>query len=289
MTISAKAIAHSRPSWADGASHDLFTLELKYPRFIHSEFLTHRMFSRNASSSRAIPVQRVVEAVAHDPVAPVYWGANRPGMQAREELHPAEQERALAEWRAARIDVLDHVFRLNDMGVHKQVINRLLEPWSHITVVVTATEWSNFFALRDHPDAQPEIQALARAMRAAMQESEPVVLEAGEWHLPYCVTGPGPTMDERLASSVAGCARVSYGRHDGGQRSIAEDIRLASRLQESGHWSPFEHQATPMQEPEWDGHRGGWEAGVTHMDWGDRFWSGNLRGWVQYRQLVMPS
>lgn len=284
MTITAKVIAHSRPNWADGASHDLFTLELKYPRFLHSEFMTHRVFSRNASSSRAVPVPRVVDAVAHDPVIPAYWGVNRPGMQAREELHPAEQEWALTEWRAARIDVLDHVFRLNDMGVHKQLVNRLLEPWSHITVLVTATEWDNFFALRDHPDAQPEIQALARAMRAAMQGSEPVVLEPGAWHLPYALVGDMP-LGHRIYTSVAGCARVSYGTHDGANRTVEADMSRAQQLHKSGHWSPFEHQATPMAAPE-----GGtqWETGVTHMDRRGRYWSGNFRGWVQHRQLAMP-
>ena len=63
------------------------TFQLKYPRFIHSEVMTHRVFSRNASSSRAIPVKKMIEQVRNNPAMPIHWGANQSGMQAKNELN----------------------------------------------------------------------------------------------------------------------------------------------------------------------------------------------------------
>lgn len=258
----------------------LTTMELRYPRFIHSELMTHRVFSRNAASSRAIPVARMLAQVTDDPALPVHWGADRPGMQAREELDGPARASALSCWLAARDQAVERVRELLALGLHKQVANRLLEPWQWIVTLVTATDWDNFYALRDHPDAQPEMQGLAAAMLAAHNGSVPAVVELGGWHLPYvaqaneldarAVYAAHQAFPDRtamacgLACSVARCARVSILRHDGQAPDPEADVRLHDRLLAAGHMSPFEHQATPQNPPL------------------ER--SGNLLGWNQYRK-----
>lgn len=265
----------------------LVTMELNYPRFIHSEFMTHRMFSRNASSSRAIPVEKVLEQVRNYPAMPTHWGKNQPGMQAREEIF-FRKEAAKAQWEElAKIASEGAEFLHSDFNLHKQIVNRVLEPFQWIKVIVTATEWDNFFKLRDHPDAQPEIAFLAAEMRRAMEESTPAELEPGEWHLPY--TGWNRNKYSKggdeisIKCSVARCARVSYNNHDNSNPDIAKDINLADKLLASGHMSPFEHVATPIRQDSFNVHA---EAGITHIDRYDNLWSGNLRGWIQYRQLL---
>lgn len=292
MTISAKVIAHSRPSWATDGSNDLFSLELTYPRFIHAEFMTHRVFSRNASSSRAIPFRRVADSVIDNPAVPIHWGANQAGMQAAVEIDFTAHDDARRLWFFARSDAINWAGRMHDLGIHKQVVNRIIEPWAHITVIVSGTEWDNFFALRDHAAAQPEIQALTREIRAAMAESIPTVLKPGEWHTPYALQSDYDdflTAAHREVTSVAGCARVSYKNHDSTARTLEKDQALHDELLVAGHMSPFEHQATPMDlEREWDllSEESLWPPGWTHVDRNGQYWSGNLRGWVQYRQVV---
>lgn len=158
MTISAKIVADS----ISPAGGRLVTMELCYPRFIHSEFLTHRMFSRNASSSRAIPVEKMLQQVQENPAMPVHWGKNQPGMQAREEIFPNTGKDL---WKIYAKQTAKNAEELNLIGYHKQVVNRLLEPFQYIKVIVTATEWDNFFKLRLHEDAQPEMYELARCMK----------------------------------------------------------------------------------------------------------------------------
>jgi hypothetical protein len=232
VSITAKVIADSI---ADGCPR-LITLQLRYPRFIHSEFMTHRAFSRNASSSRAIPVERLIQDVIDDPAMPVYWGANKPGMQAGEEIGSQEYG-----WLVSRDSAVNCARYLANTGLHKQIVNRTLEPFAHINVLVTATEWDNFFSLRDHPDAQPEIAALARAMREAMDGSEPLELIEGEWHTPYCA----PDGDRRV--SAARCASVSYKTVDGKPMTDERALAIYDKLAGSDpiHASPFEHIARP--------------------------------------------
>jgi len=283
MTISAKVIAHSRPYWAADDAHDLYTMELTYPRFIHSEFMTHRLFSRNASSSRAIPVHRLIDEIYDNPALPVFWGSNKPGMQAGAELVGGDKDSAIVYWHAALSSARDYTKYLLGCNLHKQLANRIMEPWAHIHVVVTATEWDNFFALRVHPDAQPEIRELAQQIRRAQYNSDPVLLRPGEWHTPYA--HPATAGDAALRTSVAGCARVSYNTHDGSERAIHKDCQLYTRLLESQHLSPFEHQGTPMLFYQSGAEE--WESGVTHMDRQRMLWSGNFKGWIQYRQTVV--
>ena len=221
------------------------TLQLRYWRAIHAEFMAHRIFSRNASSSRAIPVRKVLAQVWHDPAGPGHWGVNQAGMQARGELTGWRLTAAQALWRAAGRAMCGAAWAAMKLGLHKQVANRLLEPWQFISVVVTATEWENFLALRDRPDAQPEICTLAQEIRVAMAASAPVELQWGDWHLPYVRRAARSP----LSSSVARCARVSYLTHDGRETSELEDLALCARLKDANppHMSPFEHQAQAVQ------------------------------------------
>jgi hypothetical protein len=246
------------------------------------------MFSRNASSSRAIPISKMIEQVEDDPAMPIHWGLNKPGMQAGEET--ADLDAAKESWLHARIMAVEVAAELADNNIHKQVSNRLLEPFQFISVVVTATEWENFFKLRLHPDAQPEIQELARVMKESMSLVEPEVLDSG-WHLPYVDVrdfvkehSGGNTIDYESAKlcSVARCARVSYLNHDQSDPSIEKDISLAKMLLKSGHMSPFEHQATPFP----DGYDWLDIRGLTHIDRNMDHWSGNFKNWIQLRQTL---
>lgn len=270
-TISAQVLADSLGTMGNR----LTTLQLRYPRFIHAEFMTHRAFSRNASSSRAIPVERLIQDCINDTAMPKYWGKNQKGMQAGEEIdepvapYYAQDDSDIGTkeqaWNSARDVAIISAQNFTAAGYHKQIVNRLLEPFTHINVVVSATEWDNFFELRDHPDAEPHIQELARAIKDAMRASKPKQLRDGEWHLPYItdkdwaqypqdVMGPsgredGFTYDEALSAlikvSTARSARVSYLTHEGHESWHSQDIELHDRLVGSKplHASPAEHQA----------------------------------------------
>jgi thymidylate synthase ThyX len=346
MTITAKIICDS----ISEAGVRLTTMQLRYPRFIHAEELTHRILSstpeeivvqqiadgvmydrnlsRNASSSRAIPVERLIKDVMEDTAMPLFWGKNQPGMQAREECDagvlggynpyqnyhgayslPFNISREEA-WKKARDEAVKWAKRFYEAGYHKQIVNRLLEPFCHINVVVTATEWSNFFELRDHSDAQPEIMVLAQAMKKAMAESTPNLLKDGEWHLPYIseqdrkdilMTIPFPCFDDgkvitkvddrgviiereyvkkAIKCSVARCARVSYLTHDAKPPVIAKDIDLYDKLivSKPAHASPCEHQATP------DFKGKGFSMNVGK--WMNLRDHGNFIGWRQHRKMI---
>lgn len=240
------------------------TLELVYPRFIHSEFLTHRAFSRNASSSRATPVERMIREVEENPVVPAVWKRNISGMAGGEPLPPLTQEHASCEWEWAWKNAAASARELAKLGVAKEHVNRLLEPFSRIRTLVTATEWDNFFALRlDEVHVQPEMYDLALAMKQAMDASIP---RERQFHLPYIdmddVAWPGLNTVKR---SVARCARVSYLTHEGREPNDDADLRLAERLLKSGHMSPFEHQARAY-DPE-------------------QFLA-NFKGWASYRHQI---
>lgn len=265
MACSAKVVADST------ALHRvrLTSLQLRYWRAIHAEFMTHRVFSRNASSSRAIPVKKVLSQVWNDPAGPVHWGLNQPGMQAKAELKGWRNKAARFLWRAAGKVACVFAWSLMHIGLHKQVANRLLEPWQYINVLVTSTEWDNFFELRCHEDAQPEIQELAFAIRAAMDASQPKYLGKGEWHMPYITDDEWETnADATLVKvSTARNARTSYLTHDGKPSALVEDVKLHDKLvvAEPLHASPAEHPATPMDTDEF---------------------CRNYRGWRQYRDFL---
>lgn len=220
----------------------LTTFELTYPRCIHSEFMTHRVFSRNSSSSRAIPVQKMIDDVLRDPFIPLSWGSNKKGMQAGDQLPYDVRCECIEEWLKARDQAVETASLLSAKGLHKQVVNRLLEPWMWITVICTSSKYENFFKLRCHEAAEPHIQQLAYMMRDAYENSKPEFLREGEWHLPFIDGKIHVPYDDFVKKSVARCARGSYLQQHGSY-AMADDIALHDRLSESGHWSPFEHQA----------------------------------------------
>lgn len=226
----------------------LTTWELTYPRFVHAELMTHRLFSRNSASSRAIPIEKMIERVQTDPAMPVYWGKNQTGMQAATELSGQEKRQAVMRWLDARDAAVRYARDLQLIGAHKQIANRLIEPWMWITVILSATEFANWFHLRDHKDAQPEIREVAARMNALYKSDEPTRVEIGEWHLPLTGFAGDETLplNDLIRVSVGRCARVSYLTHQG-TRDTEADIRLCDRLASSGHWSPFEHVAEAMR------------------------------------------
>lgn len=306
MEISAKIIAHSKSS-VNGK--EIVTFELEYPRFIHGELMTHRLFSRNAASSRAIPVAKVIEAVRSAPACPVHWGKNQPGMQAKEQLSGVNKIDVMGEWQLAAMNAADSAQFMADEGAHKQIVNRILEPFQMMKTVLTATEFDNFFWLRKHPDSQPEINLLAEKMWESLKESEPQTLLPGMWHLPYVDTmllndedgnlcqqvyfcrHEGKTMETSLecalAISASCCAQVSYRKLDD---SLEKAKDIFGKLIESKpcHASPTEHQATPMAYPEVIDSTYVFSAGdgVTHADMSGNYWSGNFKSWIQHRQLI---
>lgn len=281
------------------------TFEIEYPRIIHSELMTHKMLSKNAASSRAIPIAKTIEAVRNSPAMPVHWGKNQAGMQASVEVtNPSEAEWY---WIQAAKSAADRAEILDSLGLHKQVVNRILEPYVFMKTVITGTEWDNFYYLRDHADADPTIAELARVMKKASEAYEGQVLMAGEWHFAYVDTDvgfgsatyhiDGEMLDLETAKKVdaACCAQVSFRKLD---TSIEKALSIYERLAgaEPIHASPFEHAATPMKESGSESHSepvvnmaylpDTWEEGITHMDKNGALWSANLKGFIQHRKLI---
>jgi len=296
---------------------NLYTFVLTYPRMILAEVNTHRMLSRNAASSRAIPAKKQRKQVLDDPFVPVRVGQNQKGMQAGAELRGWNRFIVENTWKVARYPNVLASWILEKMGAHKQAANRIIEPWTYTQQVMTCTDLKNFFKLRNHPDAEPHFQIIAKQMQAQVEYVDRLFgaisfeqgdavdrrldrvnpslgvftvqsLRPGEWHMPFVDT---PEIAELIKDkqtvnadasvtatytigdidwrdlkqvSTARCARVSYFLPENGQRSDAgRDIQLCGRLSGSGHWSPFEHVATPTETADY---------------------IGNFRSWKQYRK-----
>lgn len=280
------------------------------------ELLTHRMLSKNCSSSRAIPIEKMLGYIENNMAVPVYLGRNKSGMQAVEEIE--DKEPALRFWKNSFVGVKSTVNLLTKLGLHKQIANRLTEPYQMMKVVVTATEWDNFFNLRIDKDAQPELVMLADKMFNAMQGSTPKTLKAGQWHLPYVdsiESDEKPIVSSRdndqyyfltdnngnnlgeiyledaIKISVASCAAISYRTEN---MTLAKADKIFDMLinAETLHSSPFEHVATPINNMFTSGgiknttNPVTWEKGITHMCKDGKLCSGNFTGWIQYRHLL---
>lgn len=209
--------------------HRITTLEATYPRVVHAQLLTHRCFSRNSQSSRAVPCNKAAALPVYVPIV----AGNKRGMVAGEKLSPELQAEFDRDARHLREQAARFVADWSSF-IHKQWLNRYLEPWSFITTVITATDWDGFFHLRCADDAQPEMMELACAMRDSLAASRPVPRRK---HRPY---------HDAIVSSVAACARVSYLNHDG-THDVFRDAELFGRLRDSGHASPFEHVANACE------------------------------------------
>lgn len=256
----------------------LYTFILTFPRIILAEVNTHRMLSRNTASSRAVPSKKLRQRVLHDPFVPISIGANKRGMQAGEELAGWRRMAAVSIWKGARYPAALAQYALERLGAHKQVSNRLVEPWLWTEQLVTATDLTNLFKLRINAAAEPHFQELAKQMQAGLQSVRMQPISQGDWHLPfidwddrreieaYALMHRDTTEISVLKKvSAARCARVSYYLNSApnSKPSIEDDLKLAASLSNSGHWSPFEHQATPMRHTAY---------------------AGNLLSWTQYRK-----
>lgn len=288
--ISAKVI---QDSTCNGVR--LTTMELEYPRFIHSEFMTHRMLSKNAASSRAIPVKKMIQGIRDNTATPVFWGKNEAGMQANEEVENIDE--AKIAWKIASKDAIQSSINLHDnKGLHKQISNRVTEAFQMMKIVVSGTEWNNLLWLRDHEDAQPEFAELASLIGMSLKLSTPLALMPGELHVPYVTrtksvlgsinySTPGIlylSKDDALTISVSCCAQVSYRKSDD---SLEKALQLCARLLGAAggrvHASPFEHQAWGMNPKLRE-----FGLGTTHVDVKGMMWSGNFKGWIQHRQTI---
>jgi len=306
--ITAKIVADS----ISESGKRITTFELEYPRWILAELNTHRQFSRNSMSSRAIPVNKQIQQIIENPATPVFWGLNQSGMSAKEEHSNIDAckgaWKAIAEGYAAFADVL------KEQNLHKQIVNRLLEPFQRMKTVLTATEFDNFFKLRLAPDAQPEIQELARCMKEVMNKNTPEVLKEGEWHTPYVnhwrddtdnimyglYIDKGQdhypikwlTTEEALSVSTSCCAQVSYRSIDNSYDKAMDVYTKLGLNTEHSHLSPAEHQGTPIVLGNDCGYPT-YPKGVTAIEPSKdifsntgKVWSGNFDGWIQHRQLI---
>lgn len=297
----------------------IWTVRFRYPRPIHGEIMTHRRFGRNARSSRAVPVKTMLNEVRSIPYVPWHWGKNQRGMQADEECNTPiymmdweNQQMELSReeaWLHARDVAADMAEAFMNSGYHKQNPNRLLEPFSWMDTLITTTDFDNFLWLRDHKDAEPHLQDLARLLKQALDNCVYQNLEPGEWHLPYVTPtdiqnvlvrpsvedeamfdATGLTGDELLRCiSAARCARISYKPFDG-DPSYERELERYNMLVTSDrvHASPLEHQAKPdslftvststlIRDEVVGGSETRWREPQLH---------GNLEGWIQARKLI---
>lgn len=319
MTIRAEIVEDSVAQHEFGDR--LTSFSLYYPRYILAELNTHRVFSRSSASSRAIPTKTMIERIVKDTARPVSWGKNQRGMQAGEELDTylklpeyvnfervdqwngqvfhklpeghyrkvdVEMSREHA-WDIARDNAITVATAFDAAGYHKQVVNRILEPFTHVATIVTATEWDNWFELRSHKDADPTAKALSDAMLEAYEASKPRVLKVGQWHLPWIKPEERDQYPVTALKkmSTARSARVSYFNHDGTNPNVAKDLSLYDDLVGARplHASPAEHQGTPDEFLGID---------VLKDDFGsydkvrykNERMHGNFKGFIQHRKIL---
>jgi thymidylate synthase ThyX len=234
----------------------LTTIEAKYPRVVHAELMTHRVFSRNAASSRAIPVSKMIEEVRNDPYIPRAFGLKQKGMQPKKFVTDGEMYQVYKSWWVASMqNALRQAEAGADLGLHKQIVNRILEPYQYMTTIVSATDWDNFIKLRTETDdngnpmADIPIYDLALQIKTALDTHQPTFMDYGQWHIPFA---GGEGWDElsatdQLRVAVARCARVSYKTHSG-ETDVNKDLALYKSLSENSHLSPMEHVATTTED-----------------------------------------
>jgi hypothetical protein len=255
------------------------------------------MLSKNSASSRAIPVTKMLDMVVNLPYIPSKWGLNKAGMQSTVFADEETSKAAALDWEECRDWCVTSARKLLDKNIHKQWTNRLLETFMWHTVLITGTDWWNFFHLRNNPQAHPDIQKSAELMQTLYETNKPWKLNYGEWHMPLM-----PDLDamcdmhvmDKVKISIGRCARVSYLTHDG-VRDLRKDVELHDQLLKSGHMSPFEHVARPMTPLE----RNLFKRPVvvptndnSEMPWRidnarNTYYLGNLNGWVAARKLIV--
>lgn len=264
----------------------LTSLVLKFPRTVLAEFNTHRVFSRNSASSRARSVKATIKEVIENPYIPL-WTINKAGMSGhwaspRVEAEATEvylagrdaavrtalallvgsdriegfgrDDKEIASRYSEVVDYYyDHMYSGTgaepDFGlsVHKQVLNRVLEPYMFHEVIVTSSYFDNFLKLRDHNEADPAIWGVSHLLGEAIAHSEPTISEI---HAPFSsnlektlILGqPWPVARPHLIKSAMESAQISYNDKSRAIKSTATAERGESLLT-AGHLSPFEHVA----------------------------------------------
>ena len=284
------------------SGEEIVTFLIDFPRFILAEVNTHRNFSRNGASSRAIPVAKSIEAIQNHSYMPIHFGQNKAWMTADNEVDKTTKATAKCAWDFAARNAIESAKTLNNLGIHKQVTNRVLEPFSYMRMVVTATEWDNFFWLRLHEDADPHINELARVMLFALQESVPTALQHGDYHVPFFGNGYwtpeiearyGVTAQQAIEHSMSCCAQTSYRKLDMSSEKT-EDIIKKLFGGSRAHSSCAEHQASPMAVPTLSAIPSEYLIAdyiqvmpeATHLDRHGNFWSNNFKHWSQYRDSI---
>jgi len=282
------------------------TLICEYPRTVHAQLLTHRVFSKNSSSTRAVPIKKSIQQIENNPAQNI-WTHKKAGMQGSV-VKPDSPLYAQAQLlhNLHSVASMNTAAALDSIGIHKQNAGRYLEPFQNIKIVLTSTEWENWDWLRADEDAQGEIAELANAIYVARQEAKVIELKAGEWHLPFVhshrnVAGilqyytleqsensqkpvfREHTLEDAKKISMSACAQTSYRNLD---LSLEKAKDLYGKLfgGKKVHASPSEHQATPIGDT--SAYDGKWPMGVTHIDSIGQFWSGNFGGFIQNRQLI---
>lgn len=285
--ISAKIVADSKNEFGNRIT----TFVLTFPRYILAEFNTHRVISKNSASSRAIPFLKMLKSVETNPFIPIAWMKDHKGMQGSDYFNEEESKELEALWLEGRDGAVAHALKLADKNLTKQLVNRTLEPYMWHTVICSATDYENYVALRASEFADIHIQKLAYEMLAALNESTPVLLRAGQWHIPFgdqfdtdklyeiyradtnamesSVAVESAFQSYKIKIATARCARISYTivGDEGKAPDYAADIKLHDRLASSGHYSPFEHAAMSRY-------------------WSDSEVSGNFIGFIQYRKTL---
>lgn len=310
----------------------LLTMEIEYPRMILAEQNTHGMLCKNSASSRAIPFKKMAEQLT---ARPIRFGEANPGMQDKGVDYtagvlgwPVEYDGNTGSplftpeeaWQEAKEHALYFAEAFYNAGYHKQVYNRLTEPFQMMKTVISGTELENYFWLRNHDAADPSIAELARCMFEAREQSIPDKLSAGQYHLPYVMwirdyNGNQVfydrnadssivyyTLEQAIKVSCARCAAVSFRNEDYG---LEKCLEVYDRLvgDERKHASAFQHQATPMKDKDHgsDGNNYpfqwrasvnvpeeyySWEPGVSHADRKGQLWSAQFKGWIMQRKLI---
>jgi thymidylate synthase ThyX len=327
--INAKIVADS----CDIRGNRITSVLVTIPRIVLAELNTHRMFSRNSASSRAIPFERMVKAVKDDPFIPIAWQKDHSGMQGTEYMEHGIND-LIDNHLRARDAAVERATEANQRGLTKQLCNRYLEPFMWHTVLITSTEWENFFALRcpqygllteeglkhfrsqndyfkaggvisgtdinieflkiNKSGAEIHIQAAAEAIYDAMNESTPMALKDGMWHIPFSDKLNNPEMGTAygylhgIKVATAMCARTSYtvvGNEK--EMTYAKLIEIHDRMvsQVPFHASPFEHCARVMTEDEYYTNVRGklMFRNQPHEIYG---WCRNFRGFIQYRHII---
>lgn len=300
--ISAKIVKHSISP--DGIQ--LAAIHMHQPRIILAEINTHRSMSKNTRSTRAVPTSKLIQEVRENPYTPIKYAENKPGMQAGREM--SADDAAICEriWLEGAKNAADTAEQLFGMGLHKQWAGRPLEPYMWCDTLISSTDWTNFFGLRVHPDAQPEFDCLAEKVYLALEASTPTELYYGQWHLPYIEEGESDevldytiktepkkigastliakAMENLRLLSAARCARIFYKPFDG-NGDIASELDRAAKLQGPPlHASPFEHQATPDRLVH--GTMSDSTGDHLHVSWLNPKLHGNFFGWIQSRKLM---